>query len=395
MQVLSLLIVDDDRAIRDNCTLVLEGFVIQLAYLSEPYRFDITQAKSAEEAKALCDEKAVDLMLLDQKLPGMQGTDLLEHMHKNNRDMQTIMITGFTSLDTAVKATRNGAYEILAKPFTPDELRASVFKAAQYLILQRIVAKLDQEKKKARFEFISVLSHELKSPLSAVEGYLNIIRQRMLGDNIADYDDFLERSVMRLDGMRKLIIDLLDMTRIESGVRARNIEKLSMAQLVGFAVDGAAKAAADRGIVITQNIPESVLIEADRTELEIVINNLVSNAVKYNRDNGTVRLEAKADGGTLVFTCADTGIGMNEEDRARLFKEFARIKNEKTRGILGSGLGLSIVKKVCSLYEGDIAVASKEGEGSMFTVTLKGVIPGDANMPDNKKTRQPDERQPQ
>ncbi len=121
--------------------------------------------------------------------------------------------------------------------------------------------------------------------------------------------------------------------------------------------------------------PQPVKMTADPGELEIVFNNLVSNAVKYNRDGGsvTVSLERKDD--TVRIQVTDTGIGLTPEESAKLFNEFVRIKNEDTFKILGSGLGLSTVRKLANLYGGEASVKSEKGVGSTFTVTLRDAAP--------------------
>jgi signal transduction histidine kinase len=114
---------------------------------------------------------------------------------------------------------------------------------------------------------------------------------------------------------------------------------------------------------------------ADPDELEIVLNNLVSNAVKYNRDGGSVTVALAREGDTVRITVADTGIGMTPEESAKLFTEFVRIKNEDTIKILGSGLGLSTVRKLAQMYGGDASVKSERGSGSIFTVILRDAAP--------------------
>jgi signal transduction histidine kinase len=111
-------------------------------------------------------------------------------------------------------------------------------------------------------------------------------------------------------------------------------------------------------------------MHADRSEIEIIFNNLITNAVKYNRDGGSVAVHLTSRDGTVSIAVRDTGIGMNAEEAARLFNDFVRIKNEKTRNILGSGLGLSTVKKIALLYGGDVKVESEPDTGSTFTVML-------------------------
>jgi len=131
-----------------------------------------------------------------------------------------------------------------------------------------------------------------------------------------------------------------------------------------------------RHIVIALDAEPPVTMKADRGELEIILNNLVSNAVKYNRDAGSVRVAVRREGAAVVVAVSDTGIGMTKDDAARLFGEFVRIKTEKTRDILGSGLGLSIVRKLAILYGGDVSVTSEPDVGSTFTAVLREpVIP--------------------
>jgi signal transduction histidine kinase len=111
-------------------------------------------------------------------------------------------------------------------------------------------------------------------------------------------------------------------------------------------------------------------MEADRTEIEMIFNNLISNAVKYNRDHGRVTVSASVSGGEITIQVQDTGIGMTQEECKRLFVDFSRIKNEKTRHILGSGLGLSTLKKLVTLYNGEITARSQPEVGSTFVVVL-------------------------
>jgi signal transduction histidine kinase len=111
-------------------------------------------------------------------------------------------------------------------------------------------------------------------------------------------------------------------------------------------------------------------MQADVREIEIILNNLLTNAIKYNRDGGCVDVSVREADGAALIAVTDTGIGMTAEETQRLFTEFARIRTERTRNILGSGLGLSIVKKLALLYDGDVTVESHPDAGSTFTVTL-------------------------
>ncbi len=311
-----------------------------------------------------------DLALLDLKLPGMTGLDVLEELGRQNQPILSIMITAYATFETAVQATKLGAFDFLAKPFSPEELRYAIRKATEQLIVSREARRLAEEQRQVRFNFISVLSHELKAPLNAIEGYLKILQ----GDEPPERKQMVDRSLIRLDGMRKLIFDLLDLTRIESGQKARQFEKVDVLAAARRTIELFAAEAGERKISITLRAAQPVEMVADPNEIEIVLNNLVSNAVKYNRDNGTVTIALERVDDLVKIQVADTGIGMTPEETAKLFTEFVRIKNEDTYKILGSGLGLSTVRKLAQLYNGEAKVKSEKGSGSIFTVTLRDAI---------------------
>ena len=212
-------------------------------------------------------------------------------------------------------------------------------------MLARHARQSEEDKKRVRFQFISVLSHELKAPLAAIEGYINILKKRYGKISEEDYEMMLGRSQIRLEGMRKLIFDLLDLTRIEAGTKKRNLEIINVADMARSAIEVVNMEATLRNIKINMDVKTPVTMNADKSEIEIILNNLITNAVKYNRDGGKVDVSLYADGEKRVIKVSDTGIGIAPEDAARLFQEFVRIKNEKTINILGSGLGLSTVKK--------------------------------------------------
>jgi signal transduction histidine kinase len=384
MDTLRVLVTDDEMGMRLGVSRTLRDFSVRVPDVNGSVTFSVDQAESGEEALEKIERDPPDILLLDHKMPGISGLEVLDRLAGRERDMLTIMITAYASIETAVTATRRGAYDFLAKPFTPDELKSTIRKAAARLILAKQARRLAEEKRRVRFEFIRVLGHELKAPLDAVSGYLDILRNHQLGEAIAAYDEPIGRSLARMDGMRKLIADLLDLTRIESGEKARELTQVDLSAAAAAAIEAVAAQAAARNIAVKLHAPQPLVIPADVREIEIIFNNLLTNAIKYNREGGSVDVTVQSSeqagdcpdfcvskNGTVPFAkVSDTGIGMTAEESARLFTEFARVRNEKTRNIAGSGLGLSIVKKLALLYGGDATVESRPGAGSTFTVTL-------------------------
>jgi len=364
---LQVVMVDDEEALCQGVRRIIERYKVHVADVLVDAAYTFRYFTSGEDYLVYLTEGGeVDLLLLDLKLPGVGGMDVLDAMSGQGREVLTIMITAYATFETAVKATKLGAYDFLAKPFTPDELRYALRKATQQLILSRQARKLAEEKRQVRFNFISVLAHELKAPLNAVEGYLNILRTTEEDQNLT----MVERSIVRVDGMKKLIGDLLDLTRIESGQRERVIKRLDLGELARASFDLFAGDAERRGISMELDADAGIELFADAGEAEIVLNNLVSNAVKYNRDGGKVTVAIRRKGDAVRIAVTDTGFGLSPEEAGKLFNEFMRIKNEHTVKILGSGLGLSTVRKIANMYDGEAIVKSEPGVGSTFTVTL-------------------------
>ncbi len=337
--------------------------------MDEDHGFEVYEAYTGEDAIEHIKKQPPQILLLDNKLPGIQGTEVLEYVNENNRDIIVMIITSYASLELAIKSKNEGAYDFIPKPFTPQELKSSMENVTKHLFLRSMTEKLNKEGKEVRFQFLSVLSHELKSPLNALDGYLNIMKERQAGEEISNYDQIIDRSLQRIKGMRNLIMDLLDLTKIQFEKKEDKLESVNLNQMTQNAIEAMKPYAIQKDVTVEVHSPEDIYLDADPGDIEIVMNNLISNAVKYNEDNGKVDVYLSyKDEDTIEIKVVDTGIGMNEEEINKLFNEFYRAKNEKTKQITGSGLGLPIVKKVVDLYKGDIKVSSEPGKGSTFLV---------------------------
>ncbi len=264
MHTLRVLIADDELGMRLGVTRILRGFRVRVPDVAEEVDFTVDQAGSGEEALEKIQALAPHILLLDHKMPGISGLDVLDQLAGMNLDMLTIMITAYASIETAVTATKRGAYDFLAKPFTPDELNATIRKAAARLVLAGQARKLAEEKRQVRFQFIRVLGHELKAPLAAIEGYLQMLQDRSLGDQVEAYDEAVGRSLVRLQGMHKLIADLLDMTRIESGQKHRAIAEVDLCAAGRRANEARAPQAHAAEVRQELPAPETVLIRPIR-----------------------------------------------------------------------------------------------------------------------------------
>jgi len=368
-KLIRVLITDDEEGMRHGIARALAKFTTSFPDLGVEVAYDAAMCETGEEALARLASESPDLLLLDLKLPGIDGLEVLRQAVALPAPPCTVMITAYASLATAVEATRNGAFDFISKPFTPDELRSVARRATRDLILSQRARQAALEQRRARFDMMSVLSHELKAPLGAVEGYLLGIKDGTIREP-EDLSRVVERSLVRVQGMRQMILDLLDVTRLEAGMKVREFARINLREVAEAVLETFAPQSQARSLTCELQSPPEVRVYAVRAELDIVLNNLVSNAVKYNREGGRLTVCLSGDSGRVEIRVSDTGIGLAENETGKLFHEFVRIRNTKTRAIEGSGLGLATVKRIAELYQGEATVESVPDQGSTFIVTL-------------------------
>jgi signal transduction histidine kinase len=229
------------------------------------------------------------------------------------------------------------------------------------------VRRLAMEKQR----FIRTMVHELKSPLGSIKSLLEVVADKSLGEDLEPYLPMIDRADNRIDNLVELIRDLLTLARSEQAPEGEEPELVPVAPVLDEVVDLARERGAQRGVTVATELSAGLppaLIRPD--DLQLLLSNLVGNAVKYNRDGGTVTIRGAVDDGWLRLDVADTGIGIREENLARLWDEFFREKRAETRELEGNGLGLSIVKRLVERAGGRLEAVSVEGEGSTFSVLL-------------------------
>lgn len=228
-----------------------------------------------------------------------------------------------------------------------------------------------------RAQFVSMVAHEVKAPLAAVESFLHLVLDGVLDQQPERRRQVLARCLERTGALVELVGDLLELTRAQSGSRERRVEEVDLGALAAELGAFHAELARGRGLTLScQAEPDLPPVQADRRELERVVTNLLSNAIKYNREGGRVEVRVERRGAALALEVRDTGVGLSVAELARLGEEFFRAKNRRTRLVTGTGLGLSLVKKVVAGYRGVLEVESTPDVGSTFRVLLP--LPGEA-----------------
>ncbi len=228
-----------------------------------------------------------------------------------------------------------------------------------------------KEIEKVKSQFVSMVTHELRAPLAAIESYLNAYLTGAIGNDPQMNRQMLERARQRAHSLLELVDDLLQYSRLESRSIKRKKELLNIADIIVSTVELMKNQGESKEIRFIVDVPDRLpLIEADRTEMEQLFTNLISNAIKYNVKKGSVIVRAKPNNNFLEVTVEDTGIGIDEEDIPHIFDEFYRVSGPQTRYTPGTGLGLSIVKKIVESNFGRIDVESKINKGTTFKVSF-------------------------
>jgi signal transduction histidine kinase len=220
-------------------------------------------------------------------------------------------------------------------------------------------------------EFLANMSHELRTPLNAIIGFSEVLLQRMFGELNDRQAEYLQDIVSSGRLLLSLINDILDLSKVEAGRMELELTPFSLVAALNNAVTLVRERAQSHGIKLELEVaPELDTVVADERKLKQVIVNLLSNAVKFTPDGGTVRLRAERENGEIRLAVEDTGIGIAPADQARVFEEFQQASHRTERSREGTGLGLTLSKRMVELHGGTIRLESEVGKGSTFTVAL-------------------------
>jgi len=278
-------------------------------------------------------------------------------------------LTGVVSLFTVY-----ALYKLLPMIYrlrTLDELEAEIIerkKAEEEIRHQHVLMKATEDLMAKKDEFMSIASHELKTPLTTIKSYVQVL----LGKARADGDNFridaLSRVEKQANKMAMLIQNLLDNAKLLEGKFDLVIERFNTHELLTEVVNDAKIISSSHEIVMKDC--EQVFIWADRTKIAHVMENLISNAVKYSPVGSTITIGCKTVDNQAQISVSDTGIGIAKKDQERLFERFYRVENEKIKNVAGFGIGLYLVAEILRIHESRIFVESTESVGSKFYFNL-------------------------
>ena len=358
-----ILIIDDEEALRDGCKQVLEksGYAV------------LTAANGIEGIR-LAREHLPDMAFVDLKMPNMSGMEIIEILTRDIPDIVLVMITGFASIGSAVEAMQKGAYDYLPKPFNPDQLRALTKRGLEHRRLRIETRKLREEKDQMEKNFITFVSHEMRSPLVVIRQYIEAL-QAIAGERFEkDVEEIIERCQKRIQNLERMIEHWLDISRIQNGTLAQQKAPLNLISVIYQSVEEMMPICQKRGLTLETDLPETLpQIKGDPESLVRVFSNIIGNATKYTPEGGKITVKCQHDGYYVHVSISDTGIGIPSDKLSLIFEPFFQCggRNERQSG---SGLGLTFCKKIMEFHNGNITVSSKEGEGTTFFLTFPALM---------------------
>jgi signal transduction histidine kinase/FixJ family two-component response regulator len=483
-----VLIVDDEQSIQVGSERILTRMGCQ-----------VLTAGRGEEGLDILSREPAGIVLLDMKMPGMDGMEVLREIRKRHEEILVIVITGYATVETAIEAMKNGAYDFIPKPFEPDQLRIVVNRAIERIRLTREAEKSEQARKRTlldlgteksrvrtiieslpngvlvtnnqgqvvlmnpacrrylgiapdrplgepleayisheelcntvteisqgchldfddipalefmgpddkyllarsrpvlgekreclgaivnladvtamrvldrlKSEFVAKVSHELRSPLSTIHEQLALVMNDMVGQLSQNDAHLLSRAKEKTQGLISMIGDLLDISRIEGGNICHEVKPVQLEELLASIVEFLSARAEVKDQALSLHRPDKPLppLNSDPLALESIFGNLIANAINYTPEGGQIDVSIDMAGINIRVVVRDNGFGIEEKYLDKIFERFYRVKNDKTRFITGTGLGLPIVKGLVDSMSGVIQVESEPNRGSAFTVLL-------------------------
>jgi two-component system, sensor histidine kinase and response regulator len=355
----TVFVIDDDDIIRLSCEQILKksGYTVE------------TFGKGHEGIERL-KEVRPPLLVVDIKMPELDGFEIIKLVRKIDPDIVIVVITGYATIETAIDAMKAGAYDFLPKPFTPSELRLIIERGVERWRLAKETQLLRKQKEDVERKFVTLVSHQLKGPLGAVKQYLDVL---LYTNNQlpAEAVEWISRSQARISEMLSLIQDWLMLAKLDRGALCDRTVSSDMSKVVESVLHEYQHLPSAANVQLTTEIgTELEEVCGDPVSLNMLLSNLVNNAIKYNRPGGSVKIKLSRSESRVVLQVSDTGIGIPASFRSHLFEEFYRAKTPETQNVPGTGLGLVICKRIVSELGGSIEVDSKEGEYTTFTVAL-------------------------
>lgn len=350
--------------------------IISLKKVLEKNDFEVDTASSGEEALKKILRKSYVLIILDVQMPGMDGFEVAEVISGYSKAKETAIIflsAASSNVNLITRGYSSGGLDYISKPVDMNILLLKVktfyrlyeqsraLNKMQTALKEEIEFRKEAERKKD--EFISIASHELKTPMTSIKGYIQLLERSLEKNDLPTVRTRLNKVQKQVDKLTLLIADLLDISKIESGKLMMHRKYFSFDYMLDHIVE--VLQLNNPNIRIIKNGPVETDIFGDEMRIEQVITNFITNALKYAPDGKEIHISSEVRGDQIYFSVQDFGIGMTKEHEQKVFQKFYRIEETSER-FQGLGIGLYICQEIIDRHQGKIGVKSALGKGSTF-----------------------------
>lgn len=369
---IEVLFLDDEESIING---------IQRLFIREPYAvFATTKVSEAREA---LEKYKIKVVVSDYRMPDISGTQFLRELKGQYPDIVKVLFTGYTDFSAAEEAINVGeVYRFISKPWKTTELLSTIRQCIEHYDLLLRARTKEQElelsnKKltdmyKLQKEFTSTVSHELRTPLASIKTAIDLVVRKMVGEITPEQEEVLGRVQKNVDRLKRLIDDILDLSKMESGKLRMNVMVNNINHIIQETVEFQKDVATSRGLSINLALDENLPpVPFDSDRITQVMNNLLNNAIKFTKTGGiTIATINKADSNHILVAVKDTGKGIVSSGMSKIFEKFQQIESAEHNEEGGTGLGLAICRQIIELHRGKIWVESVEGEGTTVNFIL-------------------------
>lgn len=330
--------------------------------------YTIYTAQSAAEAMELLRSIEFKIIISDQRMPEMTGVEFFDSIKDTYPEPVRMLLTGYTDIESVIQAINEGnVYRYISKPWEEHELKMTIDNALDFYNAKNELRQRNQELEKAYDElekFVYSASHDLRAPLASVLGIVQLAKMENTNADFGEYLNKIESSISKLDLFIQNIISYYRSEKLELKLTKIDLKKLICSAIESFEYFETAPE-----IDFQMEVEQNATILGDEARLKLIINNLLSNAIRYQKPDEKhkqVSIKAENKDNQTSISIKDNGVGISEKDLPKIFDMFYSTVSENS----GSGIGLYIVKETIGRLSGSIKVESVPGEGSTFTVKI-------------------------
>ena len=362
-----ILVADDEKATRELLVRALssKGFVVETA---------VDGLDALDKIK----KQPFDLLVTDLLMPNMVGLELMQKSCELYPDLIVIVVTAHATLETALQALKQGAYDYIIKPFEPDHIVPVIERGLEKLRLRQKNAELEmitrklQEVEQMKADLLDTITHEFSTPIAIIKAYVDMFLDGHFDTSNPRHVESLRSIRSAVIRLERLVMNLLTLSLGKGTNFELKKEKIFIQDIISNALSQLNEDINKKNINVVLNIePHLPAIDADPSKLSIAVLNLLDNAVKFNKSNGIIRISAsQLKSKSIGVAISDTGIGIPQDKLDEIYSPFTQVDMSSTREHQGTGLGLAVAKTIVEAHDGKITLKSKLGKGSTFIFVL-------------------------